>query len=310
MARAHVDPQAWAKKHRIRMIISITASIILLVTVGTFLLLKKVILPAQHNRECYTKAEAALDQGRIQEAIDFFSLVWQYEDSFARATELAYSQQPDNSFRQLIQDAKLGDIIRLGSWEQDGVLANGAEPIEWFVLAEDEGRLLLWSKYVLDARPFNETKQDVTWADCSLRAWLLEDFYPNAFSETEKALIPMTVVETADNPASGTKGGENTEDHVFILSFNELRAGILCNPALESITAKPTTYAESHGVDISGEGRRSPWWLRMPGIDQSSAGYCDASGNPLYSFGVNHTGFGVRPAIWVFAPGRAVSPQK
>ncbi len=304
MARAHVDPEAWAKKVRLRKMIFIPLAIVLVLAVGTLWVLKKHVIPEQQRRKLYEQAEAALSQGDTQQAIDCFSLDWGYRDAAERATELAVSAQPDDSFLQTIQNAELGEIVTFGSWEQDAKESDGPEPIEWIVLAEDDRRILLWSEKVLDTVPYNQSLVDITWADCTLRSWLNETFYQNAFSQNEKALISKTLIETADNPASHTDGGADTEDCVFILSFNELLAFASCNPNLDEIAAVATDYANSRGLDVHKEWRTCQWWLRMPGVTQDCAGYCDMGGNPLYSGYVNRPDFGVRPAIWVFAPGR------
>ena len=301
MARAHVDPEAWARKHRIRMIVLISFSSLLLVSAGTVWILKKHILPERENKRVYTLAEAYLAEGKTLEAIDSFSLLWGYGDAAQRAASLAFSLQPDDSNRQALENACLGDVLTLGSWEQDGITTNGPEPIAWIVVAESDGRILLLSEKVLDSIPYHETKQKITWADCSLRAWLNESFFQEAFAQNEKALVVNSVLHTADNPASGTDGGADTQDHAFVLSFSEFIALGASNPELESFAAVPTVYAVRRGVERHKEWKSSPWWLRTPGVDQSCVCFCDMAGSPIYNCAVSRTGYGVRPAIWVFA---------
>ena len=52
---------------------------------------------------------------------------------------------------------KLGSIVTFGRYEQDNDPENGQEPIEWFVVDLDKAnrRVLLLSRYVLDAYPYN-----------------------------------------------------------------------------------------------------------------------------------------------------------
>ena len=109
------------------------------------------------------------------------------------------------------------DIITLGTYEQDGNLDNGTEPIEWYVIGVDGNRILLQSKYALDCKPFNETIDHVTWETCSLRKWLNTDFFNAAFTEEEQAIIPITTVENPKNP-NGASTGNDTEDKVFCLN--------------------------------------------------------------------------------------------
>ena len=304
MARAHVDPEAWAKKVRIWKIAAIALGSILVITITAVLLLNKVILPSLRDSRGYSQAEEALAAGNIPEAIDRFSVLWDYEDCRDRATELAFSAQPDDSFLQMIQAAKPGDTVTFGVWEQDGNPGNGPEPISWFVLADGEGRLLLWSEQILDQQPYNDTDAPITWAECTLRVWLNDSFYHTAFTPEEQMLIPLTRVKNVGNPASGAEGGADTEDDVYILSDYELRTYYIYNPYLEKITAVPTSYAISRGTEVHTKWRTACWWLRSPGIQQNCVNFCDMSGSILLSRAANHAGFGVRPIIWVFSPGR------
>lgn len=303
MARAHVDPEGWAKKVRRWKIIAL----ILLVTGTIVWALKEHILPARHNAKIYAQAEEALAQGNLAEAVDCFSLISDYQDAWTRAKELAYSKQADDSFLQSLQNAELGDVVSFGTWEQDGSTQNGPEPIGWIVLSDDEDRVLLWSEKLLDGARYNETPGDITWADCTLRSYLNDTFYHTAFSPEDQLLVQNTVVENPDNAASGIDGGEDTEDHVFILSFNELLAFSTFNPNLSSISGIATRYAASQGVEVHREYRTSSWWLRGPGVSQSTVTYCDMADMPIYTCIADRMGLGVRPAMWVIVPGRTMT---
>ena len=299
MARAHVDPEAWARKVKIRKRTAIILMAVVLLTTCTVWLLKNHILPARR----YAEAEEALAQGNIQEAVDRFSLLSGYRDAWERALELASSKQPDDSFCQLLRTVELGDTVSFGHYEQDGNQDNGPEPVRWIVLADDAGRVLLWSEQVLELMPYHEEEEDITWADCTLRTWLNDTFYQTAFTPEERLLISLTEVVNVDNTASGADGGRDTQDHVCILSFPELLTFALYNPNLREICAKPTASA----VSRAGTGsirENASWWLRTPGINQACVTYCDMGGNPLHTTNADRKGMGVRPLLWVFAPGR------
>ena len=47
-------------------------------------------------------------------------------------------------------------ILAFGKYEQDNNPDNGPEEIEWIVLEEQDGNLLLLSRYGLDAVPYND----------------------------------------------------------------------------------------------------------------------------------------------------------
>ena len=91
---------------------------------------------------------------------------------------------------------------RRGRWKHGHVCnyeqGNGQVPIEWIVLDRQEERALLLSKCALDAKPFHEVEdRTVTWAECTLRAWLNGDFYNSAFSDEERARIVQVTNTTA-----------------------------------------------------------------------------------------------------------------
>ena len=81
---------------------------------------------------------------------------------------------------------QIGEIILLGSYEQDNNLDNGKEKIEWIVLDENNGTYLLMSRYILDAHAYNDIDTPVSWETCTLRAWLNDNFLREAFSEKEQ----------------------------------------------------------------------------------------------------------------------------
>ena len=53
----------------------------------------------------------------------------------------------------IIRKASIGDYVTFGMYEQDNDKSNGAEAIEWQVLDKKDGKVLLLSKYALDAKP-------------------------------------------------------------------------------------------------------------------------------------------------------------
>lgn len=84
---------------------------------------------------------------------------------------------------------KIGSVVVLGRYEQDGNLENGPEPIEWVIVAISENKALLLSKYVLDMRRMSSENKAVQWDTSDLRKWLNESFYNKAFNEEEKELL-------------------------------------------------------------------------------------------------------------------------
>ena len=190
---------------------------------------------------------------------------------------------------------KVGKTIEFGNYPQD---KDGTEkPIEWIVMKKEGNQVLLLSKYVLDAKPYNEEFEDVTWETSDIRQWLNNEFYTTAFNKTEKAKIQTSLIKNEDNSEYGTSGGNDTEDKVFLLSEKE--AETLFSDEEERI-AKATEYAEKLGVDINenSEEKGAWWWLRSPGNDSFYAALVNYYGW-VYGdgIGVNCNVYGVRPAL-------------
>ena len=187
---------------------------------------------------------------------------------------------------------KVGKTIEFGNYPQD---KDGTEkPIEWIVMKKEGNQVLLLSKYVLDAKPYNEEFEDVTWETSDIRQWLNNEFYTTAFNKTEKAKIQTSLIKNEDNSEYGTSGGNDTEDKVFLLSEKE--AETLFSDEEERI-AKATEYAEKSGVYVNKE-KAAWWWLRSPGGYSDGAAVVSCSGW-VYGSGddVLYCGDGVRPAL-------------
>lgn len=208
-----------------------------------------------------------------------------------------------------ISESAVGDAVTFGSYEQDNDTGNGPEPIEWVVLAHQDGRTLLLSRYGLDGMWYNADSVGVTWEDCSLRRWLNTDFYHTAFDDTEKDLIVQATNENPDGisfwenigrEVYSSIGGNDTQDNVFLLSLYEAQEYLgLSKDGNPDCTCTATAYANSR--DTYSPGGKCWWWLRTPGEDQTSAAVIKDSGSALSEF-VYHEYKqppAVRPAIWV-----------
>lgn len=220
--------------------------------------------------------------------------------------------------------AKVGDIIKFGSYEQDDDMTNGKEEIEWIVLAKDSKRIFVMSKYSLDSLPYNSKKTDITWEDCTLRKWLNDSFYKNAFTKKERTMINTVKLKNDDNPYYGIEGGNDTKDKIFLLSLGDI---LNSSYGFDSDSSKydilrrcaPTAYAKIQGAwssemfyidsfrekSLTIDGEISWWWwLRSPGGDTHSAALVEMEGR-LDKNGISVTrsgnGFGlaIRPALYI-----------
>ena len=192
--------------------------------------------------------------------------------------------------------AQVGSTVRFGSYEQDNDTANGAEVIEWVVLAKEDDRLLVISKYALDCLQFHTERTAVTWETCSLRSWLNGTFMEQAFTSADRVLICSTTVTADANPLQSTSPGNDTTDQLFLLSIPEANRYFGSN---DQRTCQRTEYCYAHGVFDDSQGNCS-WWLRTPGDMESCAArvYCDGEIRDKGNYGDRWLN-GVRPAMWI-----------
>ncbi|MDD7354192.1 MAG: DUF6273 domain-containing protein, partial [Oscillospiraceae bacterium] len=201
-----------------------------------------------------------------------------------------------------INSLQIGDIYIFGTYEQDNDVSNGKEEIEWQVLAKEDYRVLLISKYALDCVQYNSEWEDVTWETCTLRKWLNETFINSAFNSDEQALIPETNVSADKNPEYSTNPGNATKDKIFLLSISEVNKYFLSD---DERMCAATDYAKAQGAYISDDntvGGKGAcwWWLRSPGHSQHHAADVYSAGS-VYRYGdlVNYGRGSVRPALWI-----------
>ena len=164
----------------------------------------------------------------------------------------------------------VGDTVIFGSYEQDNSAFDGKEDIEWIVInVEKDGALTLMSKYALDYYPLNTEVTHFTWETCTLRKWLNEDFYNEAFSATEKAKIKTVRLTNESYTQLDIKGGNDTQDKVWLLSVNEVTNEYSSNKVYSyfkdnaSRMCASTKYAEAQGAPSDS----CRWLLRTTGIN-------------------------------------------
>lgn len=249
------------------------------------------------------------------------------EDSNSTADSIEESDIEDDN--DPFKNAEVGGYVTFGTYEQDGDESNGPEPIEWEVLDINENGMLLVSRYVLDAQPYNIEFTEVTWETCTLRGWLNNDFLNTAFDSNEQSIINTTYIVNADNSLYGAEGGNDTYDKIFCLSLDEIFRYYQFNTYTDEyaypygycqrLMIEPTQYAIDRGVYkwtmsqdeyndyYAGYGYSTDavgkvgalWWLRFPGLrsgshDVGPYGHANAG---VYRLVNDHNG--VRPALYV-----------
>ena len=274
------------------------------------------------------EGEANLAAGNFVEAKDAFRTAGnqsKYEDTvleeakafitaedYGSAYELLTEIQERDDVQEILRKEQAfisyrinpGDVIVLGTYEQDNNEEDGSEPIEWIVLAADDAyHALVISKFGLDCRPYNLKNAHVTWQTCTLRAWLNHDFYEIAFDKDEQAAILTKEVDNSlrqGNSAWGISGGENTSDNVFLLSYQEVETYLT---ETQNRMCIPTDYAIARNVYTKNAGNQEPqlycwWWLRSPGSSSTRAARIGTNGSRAED-DVKQGNVCVRPVLWV-----------
>ena len=213
-----------------------------------------------------------------------------------------------------------------GSMEQDGNLADEAEPIEWLVLDVQDGKALIVSKYALACLPYSSGEITVTWENSYLREWLNSDFYEMAFTKEEKEKILAVQLDNGETSTVYMDAGENTCDRVFILDSLDIQNYFGVNAYVEKnkfysenaiceASAAAALNANSYSLSqdeyvafyrnygyseqvVGSHG--CPYWLRGPGLYTTGNARLVGSNGNVFDIGcfVTETNF-VRPAMWI-----------
>ena len=271
-----IEAEKAAKKKKRNMILGGIAVAIL---AAVAIVWTQVIVPGRN----YGAAMKLYENGDYENASLAFSSLGDYKDSGEWATK---------AYNAYLKKANIGSTIRFGNYKQ----GQGTEPIEWQVLAKENNRILVISKYALDCKQYNTSNTSVTWATCSLRSWLNSTFMETAFSSAERSMIPTVTVSADKNPEYSTNPGNSTSDQVFLLSINEVNKYFASNSAR---ACQATKYAYDQGAYKADNGN-CWWWLRSPGCISSYAAYVyyDGSVSAGGSY-VSRSSYAVRPALWI-----------
>jgi len=247
-------------------------------------------------------------------------------------TEESNTEEPEPATTEaletvVLKDAKIGDIVQMGTYEQDGD-AETEDPICWDVLDKDGDAVLLISHDVIAYQRFSDSRKCVIWEDSEIRTWLNQEFYAEAFDETEQASIRETTLENPStvgfaahvDPSGDVQVREsrpNTKDKIFLLSWKEAEqyygnrltdASILGRRPSRAVLQKrkaiftdliieelPAMYPYSRHLPDGTE--RLPWMLRSTGMKDYTILVIGYEGKWDQDYPDSYNG--VRPVMWV-----------
>lgn len=185
----------------------------------------------------------------------------------------------DDSLNQSTEQSHIGLEITIGTFNK--------QKIQWIVLQDSGKYILIITKYAIKRMPYNDELCYITWDKCSLRSWLNNEFYKEAFNNDErkkiqKMRIPSEIIKDQEFDPSG-----ETEDYISIMSIREYEH--LFGKVLHW---KCKTYPpEKIPVQC---------WLRNNGLNERHAAFIGRSG-AVHEGGsfVNSPRNGVRPIMWI-----------
>lgn len=200
----------------------------------------------------------------------------------------------------------VGYTFRMGRYEQDGKTSNGAEGIEWRVLAVQNDRALIISTDQLEMISWSDMHSTPGWGSSTMRSWLNGDFYRTAFTDSERAVILEVTNANPGNPQTGATGEGTTKDHIFLLNLDE--AGLYFKSDKDrACSASPYAadrMAAAWNRNVAADDFSRPWLLRSPGEDSGiradvySSGEVDHRG-AVCGMSCDKVFFGLRPAFWM-----------
>lgn len=201
-----------------------------------------------------------------------------------------------------MEDIKIDSALSLGGYN-------------WRVLDIQNNTALIITEDIIEQHPYHDAYKDITWADCALRKYLNGEFY-DKFNETDKSRIIPVINKNLDNQWYGSKGGADTEDHIFLLSIEEVCKYFGDSTSKLYNRGKNQRYwferkDENNSKRIAkllGKEGSWWWWLRSPGRVNVKAVYIFGTdgnigiqGNNILKGNISDgkcTG-GVRPALWL-----------
>lgn len=244
-----------------------------------------------------------------------------------------------------LAEAEIGDLVCLGKFIQDEYQTQ-LSPIRWRVIDKQDGKLLLLSDKLLDSFAYNTNPAqavltDVTWENCSLRAFLndeSESGFLSMFTEEERALMLTTHLENksaneelmaqwgsfedqgdklySELATQNRPDDPDTDDRVFLLSYQEVLRYF--GEPTEAYTgdsdypfsvmlcnpdwiAYKTDAVEIGYYDPDGAGAWITRTLCTSHTDEDMAVYISSTGQ-VFDF-YTYASMLIRPAVWVSTAG-------
>jgi len=187
---------------------------------------------------------------------------------------------------------------------------------EWRVLDIQSSTALIITEEIIEQRAYHDVYKDITWADCSLRKYLNNEFF-DKFTTADKSRIIPVINKNSDNQWYGSNGGADTRDSIFLLSLEEVTCQYFGDSSSKLYNPGKNQRYWFERKDENNSKRLARlqekdwhwwWWLRSPGRVNVKAVYIFGTdgnigiqGNNILKGNISDgkcTG-GVRPALWL-----------
>lgn len=210
-----------------------------------------------------------------------------------------YQILPRQRRKQMLDydNLKPGDHMLFGAYEQDDKTSNGLEDIEWLILDQDGDKYFVISYYALVCKPYTDDPATERWDQSPLRTWLNDDFYNQAFTAEEQAMILETNVPAHNIPQYEKDPGEDTVDRIYLLSNQEAEHYFA---TFLSKYCETTPYARVRGDYTDCYDDSCWWWLRTPGVISNDASHIYDDLHVFYNgVYIQVEAIAVRPCMWI-----------
>ena len=216
----------------------------------------------------------------------------------------------------------VGNTVKTNSQLENGYNRNIVywfkyEPIKWNLLKTLDNKALIISDLVLDSQDYyynpiprssatdyqgsstTSTTNANNYMYSHIRSWLNQTFYDTAFSTLEKQIIEITTVDnsaTENVAGSNYSAGDNTNDYMFLLSFEETNSYYTTE---STMTAQGSDYAKTQGLYVDASSGNSYYWLRTPNYYNTATAYNVHYASGIGVSSVYISSYGVRAACWI-----------
>lgn len=175
----------------------------------------------RYKEAAYKEAARLEKEGKYSESQIIYYDINGYLDSAVRLVALE---------KRILEESNVGDKVQVGA-------------SLWIVLDKQEDKVLCIKYKPLSNIIYNDEEIDVTWESSQIRKYLNSDYIKKIFCEEEVANLLQTVVITSDNLKYKTKGGNQTQDKLYILNSDE----VIKYESVLTNTVKKSSWLRSPG---------------------------------------------------------------